>query len=171
MFEPGTTIVHNRHGAGTVLESRTMSYNGEERAYFCMEKADNRTLVMIPMDALQEDEIRVARATFNTVERIMRNTPEPLDNNHRVRQAQIEKVIKGRKLNKLIGALRDLCWREHIHKLTTADSRLRSELQTIITNELSLTPDMAQDSARGRLNIIISQAMSHHAQANPTATV
>jgi RNA polymerase-interacting CarD/CdnL/TRCF family regulator len=170
MFDPGTAIVHNRHGAGIVLETRIMSYGGEKKEYFCMEKADNHTLVMIPMDALDSEEIREARADFEMVERIMRKEPRPLDNNHRVRQAAIEKIIKARQLRHLIATLRDLCWRENIHKLTTADTRLRNQIQTIITNELSLSPDAAMDKVRTRLNVIIAQAIHHHSETQ-TASI
>ena len=78
MFDPGDKIVHVRHGAGTVMERRTRMYEGEEREYFCIKMNDNRYTLLIPVDSLDEDELRPAMEDLSVIREVMQNEPEEL---------------------------------------------------------------------------------------------
>ena len=63
MFKVGDMIVHQRHGAGTVIEPRTIEHDGQTREYFCIELSGDRGLLMVPRENVNEDEIRPALTT------------------------------------------------------------------------------------------------------------
>jgi RNA polymerase-interacting CarD/CdnL/TRCF family regulator len=164
MFKVGDAIVHQRHGAGTVIEPRIIEHDGEKREYFCIELSGDRGLLMVPVENVNEDEIRPAITDTAMIDEVLHKPPQELGNDHRVRQNTIRAKIKTRDPRQLAQALRDLCWREHTDKLTYTDSQLKDQVQRLLTQELSLSPSMAPDSARAHLNDLVRKAMAAHAK-------
>lgn len=173
MFEPGDNVVHARHGSGTVIESRTLTYEGRERVYFCIKLNDQRQTLMIPEDTLDADEIRPAMNDTALIEAVMLQEPAELSDNYRARQAIIRDQLRTRNPRKLASALRDLSWLEVTHKLTNTDSRLRDRLVKALARELSLTPGVSLTEARFEIDQITKRAMDHHLETygdGPTST-
>jgi len=170
MFEPGDKIVHTRHGAGTVIEERAITFEGQERQYFCIRLNDGNQTVMIPVENVDEEELRPAIDDFSVIEEVMNSLPNELDDNYRTRQAGIKAKLRTRNPRKLAQALRDLCWLEYTHKLTTTDSRLRDRLIKALARELSLKPRITLLAARNRLQRIIEQAMHRHLERAEAVT-
>ena len=52
MLEVGDAIVHLRYGAGTVTGTRTVTRDGEERQYYCIEIVNNAGTLLIPQDQI-----------------------------------------------------------------------------------------------------------------------
>lgn len=162
MFEPGDKIVHTRHGAGTVIETRTMTYDGKKREYFCVEMNDDRRTLMIPFDSIDEEELRPAIVDLSLIKEILNEEPRELADNYRTRQARIREKLRSRNPQKLATALRDLCWQERVHKLTNTDTRLRDQLIKALARELALKPSITVAQARSRIMHIIEDAMKSH---------
>ncbi|MEM9951315.1 MAG: CarD family transcriptional regulator [Chloroflexota bacterium] len=162
MFEPGDKIVHKRHGAGVVIETRTMTYDGKERVYFCIEMNDDRRTLMIPVESIDEDELRPAITDMSLIEEVFYNEPAELDDNYRTRQANIRTKLKSRSPRKLAQALRDLVWLERTHKLTNTDTRLRDNVIQRLSRELALHPSMTVATARKKLEDMVNSAITEH---------
>ncbi|MGJ3237410.1 MAG: CarD family transcriptional regulator [Anaerolineae bacterium] len=162
MFEPGDKVVHVRHGAGVVIETRTMTYDGKQREYFCIQMNDNRQTLMIPVENMDEDEIRPAITDMSVIEEVFHNEPAELDDNYRTRQANIRQKLKTRSPRKLAQALRDLVWLERTHKLTNTDTRLRDNLIQRLSRELALHPSMTVANARQKLEAMVNAAITDH---------
>jgi RNA polymerase-interacting CarD/CdnL/TRCF family regulator len=171
MFKPGDKVVHTRHGAGTVIERRVRMFEGEEREYFCIKMNDDRYTLMIPVEALDEDEIRPAMTDPELVERVMTSKPQELADDYRARQAEIKKALKSRNPSKLAQALRDLSWLERIHKLTNTDTQIRDQVLKALARELALLPDYNVNQARATIHKIIDSAMETHLKDHPEALV
>ncbi len=169
MFEPGDKIVHARHGAGVVIESRTITYEGKEREYFCIQMNDDRHTLMIPYDSINSDEIRPAMTDTDVIEEVLNGEPEELADNYRSRQASIREKLRTRNPRKLSQALRDLSWLERTHKLTNTDARLRERIVKSLARELALRPRMNISTARRRIQLIVEEAMEKHIENNPEA--
>lgn len=162
MFEPGDKIVHTRHGAGVVIETRTMVYDGKERDYFCIKMNDDKRTLMIPVENVDEDELRPAMTDMALIEEVLFNEPAELDDNYRTRQANIRQKLKTRNPRKLAQALRDLVWLERTHKLTNTDSRLRDSVIQALSRELALKPSLTVANARRKLENLVNLAMTDH---------
>lgn len=162
MFEPGDKVVHVRHGAGVVIETRTMTYDGKKREYFCIEMNDDRRTLMIPVENIDEEELRPAITDISLIEEVLNNEPAELDDNYRTRQANIRQKLKTRNPQKLAQALRDLVWLERTHKLTNTDTRLRDSVIQALSRELALKPSLSVANARKRLEDLVNAAITEH---------
>jgi RNA polymerase-interacting CarD/CdnL/TRCF family regulator len=162
MLEVGDAIVHLRYGAGTVTGTRTITRDGEERQYYCIEIVNDAGTLLIPQDQIDESNLRLALGDTMLIEKEMGNTPEELDDKHQLRQTAIEKKINSRNPRLIVQALRDLSWRQHTGKLTGTDKRLRDSAFEKLADELALSTSMAVETARDRVNQIVENAMQHH---------
>jgi RNA polymerase-interacting CarD/CdnL/TRCF family regulator len=162
MFSAGDTIVHKRYGAGTVIGLRKMERKGQECQYLCVEMIDNAGTLMIPEDQLEEDDMRPALTDTRLIKEILFKEPEELTDHHRSRQMTIEEKLSTHDPRKVTQVLRDLCWRQHITKLTTTDMRLKKSAFTLLMQELMLNSAFTLTKAEQRLDNLIDQAMAHH---------
>jgi len=162
MFEPGDKVVHVRHGAGVVIETRTMTYDGKKRDYFCIEMNDDRRTLMIPVENVDEEELRPAITDMSLIEEVLNKEPAELDDNYRTRQANIRSKLKTRNPRKLAQALRDLVWLERTHKLTNTDTRLRDRVIQALSRELALKDTLSVANARKRLEDLVNAAITDH---------
>ena len=117
---------------------------------------------MIPVDRVESSNLRDAVTDLQLFEKIMFTLPEELPDSHRVRQAKLESVLKTGKPRQLIRTLRDLCWKEWSHKLTSTDSHLRGKIHKRLVNELSADPSMTIQQIRQNISNIIESAMLKH---------
>jgi len=168
MFEPGDKVVHVRHGAGVVIETRTMTYEGKKREYFCIQMNDDRRTLMIPVENIDEEELRPAITDMSVIEEVFYNEPAELDDNYRTRQANIRQKLKTRSPRKLAQALRDLVWLERTHKLTNTDTRLRDNVIQRLSRELALHPSMTVATARQKLEAMVNSAITEHLDEEET---
>lgn len=162
MFKPGDMVVHVRHGAGTVIEKRVLTYDGEEREYFCIEMNGDRRTLMIPVENMDSDELRPAMTDIDSIATVFNKAPEELDENYRTRQNDIRLKIKSRNPFQLAQALRDLVYLERTQKLTTTDLRLRDQVMQALAKELALKPSLTVAKARQQLQELIEHAMVEH---------
>jgi RNA polymerase-interacting CarD/CdnL/TRCF family regulator len=162
MFKPGDMVVHVRHGAGEVMETRTLTFEGEAREYFCIEMKGDRRTLMIPVENVDDEELRPAMTNIKIIKEVFNETPSELDENYRVRQNDIRIKLKTRNPHKLAQALRDLVFLERTHKLTTTDLRLRDQLMQALARELALNPSFSVATARQRLQELMEEAMIEH---------
>ncbi len=151
MFSPGDHIVHLRHGAGVVQGFKHFSLDGEEREYLCIRIERDEYDLMVPVDTLDEDEIRPALTDTSIIEDVMQQTPQELDDNYRARQAAIRKMLRTRNPRRLAAALRDLTWHGCREHLTNTDKQLRSEVLQALADEMALLPRLTLAKAKNRL--------------------
>ena len=167
MFEPGDKVVHVRHGAGVVLEMRSIEYEGKKREYFCIQMNDARHTLMIPVENVDEEELRPALSGTQLIEEVLKNEPLELSDNYRARQATIREQLKSRNPRKLAQALRDLAWLEHTHKLTNTDTRLRDKVIKALARELALKPETSVRNAQSVITDLVEAAMEVHIANHP----
>jgi CarD family transcriptional regulator len=167
MFEPGDHVVHIRHGVGVVMEKRTLTYEGKERIYFCIQLHEARNILMIPVENVDEGELRLALIGTQLIEEVLQNDPNELSDNFRIRQSDIRDVIKSRNPRKLTQALRDLAWLEYRHKLTNTDIQLRESLLTALARELALEPETSVRNAQITILELVKKAMQTHLAKYP----
>jgi CarD family transcriptional regulator len=162
VFQKGDVIVHPKYGVGTVLDIRTMSYKGTERTYFCISLIRNRGELMIPVDRVEQAGLRLPLRDTTLLQTIMEDVPQTFEEDPRLRQVDIENKINSGDYQLLMQTLRDLCWREHITKLSTKERQLKESAISKLLEELALNQMTTMDVLKRSLEAIIETAMQHH---------
>jgi len=170
MFSPGDHIVHQRHGAGVVQGFKQFSLDGKERKYLCIRIERNDGDLMVPLDTLDEDEIRLALQDTSIIETVMLQSPEELDDNYRSRQATIRQMLRTRNPRRLAAALRDLTWHEYREHLTNTDKQLRNELLQALADEMALLPKLTAAKAKNRLQNWLTAMENRYGEQAPAVT-
>lgn len=163
MYSTGDSIIHPRYGAGVVIGKRELTFLGETRDYHVMELIGGRGEVMIPMEEADDMDIRPAIKNIDTIEEVFANPPQILSDNYRTRQAKIDKKIKTRDPEFLAQALRDLAWREYVHKLTGVEQKMKSKLVKMLSREMAVVrPNMTIEKASNRLQKMLVNMIDMH---------
>jgi CarD family transcriptional regulator len=170
LFQKSDVVVHPKYGAGTVSDIRTMTYKGRERVYFCISLIHNRGELMIPLDRVEDAGLRLPLRDTTLLQTIMEDTPQPLDDDPRMRQLDIETRFNSGDYRVVMETLRDLCWREQQTKLSVKDRQLKDSAFSRLCEEFALNPAIAAENLAQTLERIIKTAMEHHlARAAGTA--
>jgi CarD family transcriptional regulator len=162
VFQKGDVIVHPKYGVGTVLDIRTMSYKGTERTYFCISLIRNRGELMIPVDRVEQAGLRLPLRDTTLLQTIMDDVPQAFEEDPRLRQIDIENKINSGDYQLLMQTLRDLCWREHITKLSTKERQLKESAVNKLLEELALNQMTTMDVLKRTVEAIIETAMQRH---------
>ena len=118
---------------------------------------------MIPVDRMEEADLRPTMHDMTIIREVMAMTPEELSDHHRTRQNAIEELISTGKPRKLAQVLRDLSWRRHNDiKLTQTDKKLETRAQKRLLNELAVGMHLTLQTVSKRLSSIIVEAMIAH---------
>ena len=166
MFRIGDTIVHLRHGAGVIKETRVIEREGQKRNYVCIELTANQGTLMIQEEKFETGEVRPAVTDNHFIANIVQEPPQALLDDHRARQNQIKEMMKSHDPRQLAEALRDLCWREATDKLTFTDTQMRDKLLRQLSQEMSLHPQTTYDEARNWLLDTLNEAIQEHLAAH-----
>ncbi len=172
MYSTGDSIIHPRYGAGVVQGKRELTFLGETRDYHVLELIGDRGEVMIPVTEAEDMDIRPAIQNMDTIEDVFANTPEVLSDNYRTRQAGIDQKIKTRDPKNLAQALRDLAWREHVHKLTGVEKNMKAKLVRMLSREMAVVrPNVTIANASSRLQEMLVEMIQMHQPTTQPATV
>jgi len=168
MYETGDQIIHPRYGAGTIVGEKSVTLYGKTRQYHIVELVGDRGEVMIPLDTVDDMDIRPAIKNLDLIEEIFSQQPTELSDDYRARQAKIEKEIKTRDPEALAEALRDLAWREHTDKLTTVELKMKSKLMKMLSREMAvIRPNMNVEKATNTLTQMIYDMLQIHEPTLP----
>lgn len=163
MYNQGDQIIHPRYGAGTVVGEKSMTIAGTKRTYHIVELVGDRGQVMIPIDTIEDMDIRPAIKNIDLIQEVFSKTPEELSDDYRARQAVIDKKIKTRDPRQMAQALRDLAWREHTNKLTAVEQKMKTKLVKMLSREMAvIRPNMNVESATNRLTAMLYDMLQDH---------
>lgn len=163
MYSEGDRIIHPRYGAGVVTGRKSLNFKGEERKYHVVELIGGRGEVMIPIKLAEDMDIRMAIKNLDTIEEVFQNEPNILSDNYRTRQAKINEKIGTRDPRALAQALRDLAWREHVHKLTGVEQKMKTKLIKMLSREMAvIRPNMTIKTATSRLSRMVFDMIEYH---------
>lgn len=163
MYSEGDRIVHPRYGAGTITGLKSITFKGKTRQYHTVELIGDRGEVMIPIKMADDMDIRMAIKNMDTIEEVFNNQPNELSDNYRTRQAKINDQINTRDPRQLAQALRDLAWREHVHKLTGVEQNMKTKLIKMLSREMAvIRPNMTIKTASTRLVTMLHEMIEHH---------
>ena len=141
MYTQGDQIIHPRYGAGTIVGNKKMTFKGKTRSYHIVELVGDRGEVMIPVEVVNNMNIRPAIQDLTIFKEVFALPPAQLSDDYRTRQAQIQKQISTREPDAMAMALRDLYWREQTEKLTSVEMKMKSSLMKMLSHEIAVVYD------------------------------
>ena len=127
---------------------------------------------MIPMDRLEDSELRPALDDMSIIRKVIHTEPEELSDHHRSRQNTLESMISTGKPRQLATVLRDLAWRRRLDKkITATDKKLETKAQKRLMQELAVGMSVTTTTIRQKLTNLLSEAMDKHhtAEAAPAS--
>ncbi len=161
-YVKGDGIFHPNYGAGIVVSVQDQQIAGIERRYYSIELVNDHGTLMIPVDQADESGLRLAIRDPKVIAKVLAGDPQPLDDDHRKRQAALTNKIRSGEPTQVTEVLRDLAWRGHDGSLTERDQKLKAEAVNLLAGELALRPEFDIDTASARLTAMVSEAVAAH---------
>jgi len=164
MYSAGDQIIHPRYGAGVIVGEKSITLYGKTREYHIVELVGGRGEVMIPVDTVEDMDIRPAIQNMDVIEEVFSKPPNELSDDYRARQAKIQKMIKTREPREMAEALRDLAWREYTDKLTAVEQKMKSRLMKMLSREMAvIRPNLNVEKANNQLTQMLYDMVQYHA--------
>jgi CarD family transcriptional regulator len=156
-FQVGDTIVHPGHGAGKVVEIKSLGFLGrEEKRYYSIDLlSDPGTIVMVPVRDAEKVGLRppIARAKIRQVWCVLRSNPETLPSDHKERYAVILDRLQGGEPLRIAEALRDMARRrEEKRALTTEGKRLYDRAMKLLSAEIAVAQGSDPSTAESEIS-------------------
>jgi len=152
MYARGDQIIHPRFGAGIIAGKKKQTFQGRQRSYYILELVGNRGEVMIPVEIVKEMNIRPAITDLSIIKETFAKPPSELPPDYRERQNKIRKEIETRKPEAMAKVLRDLYWREQGVKLTSVETKIKSDLLKRLSHEMAvMRPETTVKEANSQL--------------------
>ena len=156
MFKKGDLVLHRRHGAGTVIDTRRMQVTADEQVYYVIDLVVGERL-LIP--AKQSEQLGLSEIVSpEVIIDVLSDTPQELEDDFRLRQTEMERKIDSGDPLRVGEALRDLTWRGQTTKPSSGDIKLMDKAHKFLSGLLAAQPDTDTQEASQRLDAILRQA-------------
>ena len=156
MFKKGDLVLHRRHGAGTVVETRKMQITADEQVYYVIDLVVGERL-LIP--AKQSEQLGLSEIVSpEIIINVLSDTPQELADDFRLRQTEIDRKIGTGDPLRIAEALRDLSWRGQTIKPSSGDTKLMDKAHKFLSGLLAAQPSIDAQEASRRLDATLEQA-------------
>jgi RNA polymerase-interacting CarD/CdnL/TRCF family regulator len=89
----------------------------------------------------------------------LREAPDPLSEDFRERQANVEERLKIGDVFATAGVLRDMAWHGQAHGLTKRDTQLMQRAEELVGGEIALVREIEAKAAIEHLQALLAEAM------------
>lgn len=159
-LKKGDYIVHAAHGIGTVKGTDIKTLRGTKRTYYKIKT--NELIYWLPVENSNTDRVRkvCAPSTFSRALRTIREKPEKLSNNFRVRVSRIKQELAKCSLSANARLLRDLNARHAIKDLHINELRVLDKLKNQFVSEYSVACGIERPEAETNLEEALQEGLS-----------
>ena len=156
----GDYIVHAAHGIGKVRGTDIKTLRGTKRTYYQVKTND--LTYWLPVENSSSERVRMvcAPSTFRKALGAIREKPEILSNNFRVRVSRIKEVLAKCSLSANTRLLRDLNARHAIKDLHINELRVLDRLKNQFTSEFAVACSIELKEAEARLEDALLEGLS-----------
>jgi CarD family transcriptional regulator len=151
VFAVGSKVVHPAYGAGTVVKVEDKQIGDQQSTYYVIDLLNQNGTLMVPVARASELGLRLPIEKPKQMFKLLATKPELLSDDHRKRQELIDIDIKSGNVVRISEAVRDLAYRNKVHRLTEADTQLFNRAQDFLAGELALSQDVDLETARDQL--------------------
>jgi CarD family transcriptional regulator len=164
-FSVGDKIMHPRYGAGQIMGEEHRELVVGFKHYCVVKILGTGATAYIPMRKMDELGVRpiMSRAKIVLVLDALRDEPDLLPKDYKVRQEQIQKKIKTCLPLQIAEAVRDLTWHKQNAKLTKVDEDLLNQGRGLLAGEIALATDTELFDAQDAIDATLEMAMADEA--------
>jgi CarD family transcriptional regulator len=161
MYAVGDKVVHPGYGPGVIKSIERRQVIGEAKRYYVIDMLTGGGTLMTPV--AQADKVGLRRAisgrSADKLIRLLTQTPAPLSNDFRDRQAEIEERLRIGDVFAAAEVIRDLAWHDQVHGLTKRDLQLMQRAEELVAGELALVKDIEVKEALDQIETILTEAL------------
>ena len=155
MFAVGESVVYPGYGSGKVIEITTLSTLGAPKPYYLVRLVGGTgTQVWIPVNRAEEKGVRrpLRQSRLVDVWRRLRNNPEELPQDHKLRYAVIRDRLQNGGAMLVAEAVRDLWHKDsHVRRLTIEGKRLYEQALNLLSAEVAVMEGTDLESAEEQI--------------------
>lgn len=159
-LKKGDFIVHAAHGIGEVNGTDIKTLRGTKRTYYQVKTNDLTYWLLVEESNSERVRQVCAPSTFSKALSVIRQKPEKLNNNFRVRVSRIKQEMAKCSLGANARLLRDLNARHAIKDLHINELRVLDKLKTQFISEYAIACDLSPADAEARLEDALSESLS-----------
>ena len=158
-YRIGDTIIHPVHGIGVIIRLEETKQGEQSRLYYVMEIHDKCTL-WVPVDAAAKCGLRavVSASGFGVVSGILSSAAQPLSEQARERQMELDGRFTQGTLEAICSIIRDLSVRGLSKRLNESDAKMLKRARKLLLDEWVVAMNMAQQEAQNQLSALLHES-------------
>jgi CarD family transcriptional regulator len=164
-YQIGDTIVHPVHGIGVITRMDELK-QGEQARLFYVIAIHNKVTLWVPVDVATQSGLRsVASASrFTLVSKILSSAAQPLNEQARERQIEINERFTQGTLEAMCSLIRDLSARGLSKKLNEHDAKMLKRARKLLLDEWVMVMDMREVEAQNQLSDLLHESATLSSQ-------
>jgi len=162
-FKVGDSVIHMAYGLGKIagLQSKQL-FAGEARLYYEVVTAKNT--VWVPVESATAATLRplTTKAELNRYAALLKSKPQPLNDDRRMRQTDLNERLKPGTFQVLCEVVRDLTalnWRKPLRE---ADSALLRRVSETLSQEWAIVAGITPIAAGQQIDALMAEAKQIH---------
>jgi len=164
MFATGDAVMHPAHGAGIVVEIKSMPIQHITQQYYMINiLGKTKMMIMVPVDNAGKLGMRLAitSAEIDQVWQVLSATPDELPDDNKQRFKELTDKLKIPETFKVAEVVRDLKWRRvQTERLNSSGQRLYDRAMHLLAGEIAVSQDVKMQSAKLHIEEFLDVNMS-----------
>ncbi len=159
LYEIGDTVVHPTHGIGFITRLDKIKQGEQSRLCYVIAIHDKVTL-WVPVDAAAKRGLRsvVSASRFTDVFGILSSAAQPLSEQARERQLEINERFTQGTLEALCSIIRDLSVRGLRKRLNESDAKMLKRARKLLLDEWVLVMQELHQEAQSQLSALLHES-------------
>jgi CarD family transcriptional regulator len=161
MYSTGAKVVHPGHGPGVIRGIERRQMLGEEKQYYIIDMLTSGGTLMTPVANAREIGLRpaISPRSVKRLLRLLTQEPNPLPDDFRERQTDIEERLKEGDVFETARVIRDLAWYGEMQGLTKRDMQLMQRAEELVAGEVALVEDSEVKDALSQVQAVMETAI------------
>ncbi|MFC2037165.1 CarD family transcriptional regulator [Chloroflexota bacterium] len=161
MYSVGDKVVHPGYGPGVIRDIEHRQVIGEAKRYYVIDMQSGGGTLMTPVAGAEDVGLRpaISSAAVERLFQLLREAPDPLSEDFRERQANVEDRLKIGDVFATAVVLRDLAWHGQAHGLTKRDAQLMQRAEESVGGEVALVREIEAKAAIEHMQALLAEAM------------
>ncbi len=167
MYSVGDKVVHPGYGPGVITGVEHRQVIGEAKDYYVIDMLSGGTTLMTPVAQADKVGLRLAitDAAIQRIFQILTEAPRTLSDDFRVRQADVDELLRNGDIFVAAEVVRDLTWSGQVRGLTKRDAQLLQRAEELIASELALVRGRDIKEETDNVRAFLREAMSQGEEA------
>lgn len=156
-FKVGDTVVHPTQGVGHIVKIEKRQFLGND-ANLYYEIAIQNGSIWIPVDYAEVANLRIitSKSELERYRQVLTDPPASLDNNYRVRRAELANRVRQGSFEEICALVRDLNAFSWEKPLSDTDNTMFQQLKTNLCSEWAETKGVTVEEALKEIDTLLN---------------